>query len=312
MVRRDAAGARAQVSDGDLVAAVVGDPAGPDVLLLQDGVDRAVVAVAAQAAADAELAARIDALGLTPPQAQTLAAPAAPVVETLGGETDEDTDRALLGFAGALLLFFALTFTGAGVAGGVAEEKSSRISEILLAALSPTQLLTGKILGIGLLGLGQLLALAVPAAVGAVVNADDLPDGVLGVVGGVLLWFVLGFALYSCAYGALGALVSRQEEVGVAIIPLGLLLLVGYLIASAGIDDPDMPLLRVASFIPPFAPTVMPMRMAAGVSAWEVALSAAITVATTVLLVRVAGVVYRRAIVRTGPRLRLRDVLRPT
>ena len=103
-----------------------------------------------------------------------------------------------------LLLYFQLIGYGVWVALGVVEEKSSRVVELLLATLRPWQLLAGKVIGIGLLGLAQLVLTGlVGIAAGLATGAIDVPSGILGVAGQVLVWFLLGFAFYACLYAAL-------------------------------------------------------------------------------------------------------------
>ena len=124
-------------------------------------------------------------------------------------------------------------------------------------------------------------------------------------------WFALGYGLYACAYAALGALVERQEEVNGAVMPITMGLVVTYLLAVQAQASPDSALAVATSVIPLTAPVVMPMRLAVStVSPAVVVLSVLGVAATAVVFVRVGAVVYRRAIIRTGRRLKLREVLR--
>lgn len=117
-----------------------------------------------------------------------------------------------LGFMAAIVLFLMLLQYGGWILYGVVEEKSSRVVEVVLAAVRPTQLLAGKVLGIGAVAVGQGLLLAVTALVTVwAVGADHLPDGTPATTAAALLWFVIGFALYSFAFATLGSLASRQR-----------------------------------------------------------------------------------------------------
>ena len=99
------------------------------------------------------------------------------------------------------------------MARGVTEEKSSRVVELLLTTLSPRRLLAGKVLGVGLLGLAQLVVAGGAAlAAGRLAGGAGLPSAAPETVALVLLWFVLGYVFYSVAFAAVGALVSRQED----------------------------------------------------------------------------------------------------
>jgi len=115
---------------------------------------------------------------------------------------------------GVLLLYLQVVTYGYWIAMGVAEEKSSRVVEVLPAKTRPAPLMAGKILGIGLLALGQLLLLSATGLIAALVTgAVELPGQAAGTMAIVLMWFVLGFALYAVLFAAAGALASRQEEV---------------------------------------------------------------------------------------------------
>jgi ABC-2 type transport system permease protein len=196
---------------------------------------------------------------------------------------------------------------------GVVEEKSTRVVELLLARMPPWQLLAGKILGIGLLGLGQLLLVAVAASgSAAAVDAVDVPRVDAGLVAWLLVWFVVGFALWSVAYGALGALASRSEDAQAVSAPATVVLVVTYFFALfIAFDDPEALVSRVASFVPVTAPLIMPIRLARGqVASWETLLALLLAAAAIYLLVRLAGRVYAGALLRTSGKVRLRDAWR--
>jgi ABC-2 type transport system permease protein len=137
---------------------------------------------------------------------------------------------------------------------------------VLPATLRPAQLLLGEITGIGIIAIVQLVVAALPALIAAeLVGAVHLPDATASTVAWGLAWFVAGYALYATAYGALGALVGRQQEVGQVTAPVLLPLLAGYLAsATVGGSNPDGGAARLLSLIPPFSPMVLPVRIAAG------------------------------------------------
>jgi len=214
-------------------------------------------------------------------------------------------------FAG-LLMYVAITIYGGAVATGVAQEKTSRTAEVLLAAVRPQQLLVGKVVGIGLVGLGQL-AVAVVAGLltNAVVHSAKIPPSVWALMPAFLAFFVAGFALYAFALAATGALVARQEEVQSATFPLVLPLLIGYLITYAAVGSPNATWLRVLSWLPPLTPTLMPARIALGqVAWWEYPLVAALMIGSIWAVVRLASSVYRRALLHGGERISFGAVLR--
>lgn len=213
-------------------------------------------------------------------------------------------------FIGGLILYIALVTYGGWVASGVLEEKSSRVIEVVLAAVRPSELLAGKVIGVGLVGLGQLVAVGGVGLAAAALAGSDPPSSVSAAVGLVALWFVLGFAFYSCAFAALGAAASRQEDAQAAMGPLVGLLVAAYLLSTAVQTNPDGLLARVGSFVPPLAPMTVPARVLLGhAPLWEVLLSVALMLAGTYALVRLGARAYGGAVLRFGARLGLRELL---
>jgi ABC-2 type transport system permease protein len=209
------------------------------------------------------------------------------------------------------VLFMAVAFYGGFVLMGVVEEKSSRVVEVLLSRLRPTELLSGKIVGIGLVGLAQLCLVAGSALVALRFSTNSVASTTPGTMGWLVFWFILGYGFYSVLYATLGSLVSRQEEAQSVQFPVTAILLVAYFLSMAATRSPDSLTAVVGSLLPPTAPMVMTVRMAhGGVPWWEIALAAALTLATIWALVRLAGRVYTGAVLRIGPRVRLRDALR--
>ncbi|HEX3395001.1 MAG TPA: ABC transporter permease [Acidimicrobiales bacterium] len=310
-VRRldDEASAVAAVRSETIDVAIVGT----DHVVVRRTLAPTLEALVDQAVSTARASDSLSARGVSPAEVDSLLRPPPLPVRRLDPPSRTNTANKSLAFGGCLFLYLSLLSFGLVVANGVVEEKSTRVSEILLGAMRPSQLLAGKVIGIGIVGSLQLLAVGLPAAVAAlVVGSLDVPTGTPLTFGAIGLWFLLGFAFYSCAFAAAGASVSRAEEVGNATMPLTMLLLAAYLIGvTAATGDPDSPLVRVASFLPPLMPMVMLARAAVGdVSLWVVPVAMVVEVASTWLLVRVAGRVYTGAIVRTGPRVKLRQAWR--
>lgn len=311
-VREEGAAEAAQAARSGEVDAAVIDRGGnaPLTVVVDEELPDGLRATILQAAAAARVGAALADAGVPPARIAELNRPPAVAVEAADPVEYEDADLGV-GFIVAVLLYLTLIISGAIVAAGVAEEKTSRVSEVLLASLRPTELLIGKVAGIGLITLAQLAAAAIPALLAALaLDVAELPDATGAVVAWGLVWFVVGYLMYSAAYGALGALVGRQQEVGqVTAIPAGLLLL-GYLGSTFLPGDPDATWVQVGSILPPFAPMMMPMRVAAGgVPAAEMALALALAAATAVAATLFGARVYRAGITRTGPRVRLRDAL---
>ncbi len=301
------AAARTAVQDGDADAVFLGG----DRVLVEEDLDGDAEQVVQSAYRQAAAAQRLAAAGIDPAAAgRALDVP--PLAVTALDPPDPDADaRRGAAYFGVLLLYFQLFGYGLWVALGVVEEKSSRVVELLLATLRPWQLLAGKIIGIGLLGLGQLVLTGAVGIVTAIATgAVDVPSGVLGVAGQVLVWFLLGFAFYACLFAALASLVSRQEEIQNVTTPLSVLLLGSFFLAIAALSSPDTTLVRVTSIVPPFSTMVMPIRWAAGEAPlWELALAIVLMVAVVVALVRLAGWIYAGAVLRSGPRVKLTEAL---
>lgn len=232
-------------------------------------------------------------------------------VATAAGAEDDD-EKAGIAFIVVLILYGQLLAYGYWVASGVVEEKASRVVEVLLSTIRSGQLLAGKIIGLGLLGLTQLLLIAVigVAAAGAA-GAVDIDLSLFSTVALAVAWFVLGYAFYACAYAVAGAIVPRQEELQSSTTPLTMLILVSFFLAFAALNDPDGTLARVASFVPFSAPMIMPVRIALGeVGAVEVIASIAVTAGAAAALVPLAARIYSGAVLRTGSSIKLKDAWR--
>ncbi len=301
------------VRDGTLEALLDGPVSAPVVVVkteLDRGLSLAVPVLAQQLALDRE----ISVLGGDPSAVAQSLATAALEVRPLEQPPEVDEARGVTGLIGGILIYMALVVTGQLVAQGVVEEKTSRVVELLLATMRPWQLMAGKILGIGTFGLIQLLLVAgagvgTAAATGALAGTQiDLT----ATFAWVLVWFLLGYAMYSVVLAALAALVSRQEDVGTVITPVILVMVIPYMVGvTMGLQDPTNPVVVNLSLFPFFSPFLMPIRVATGtVEAWQLALSLGLTLAVIPVLVWLAGKIYGNAVLRTGARVSLRAALR--
>ncbi len=184
--------------------------------------------------------------------------------------------------------------------------------EVLLATVRATQLLSGKVIGFAALAFAQMLALGVTFAVAALAVGSHAIRGAAGVV--VLigaLWLILGYGLYCCAFAAAGSLITRQSDAGNASMPLLIPLIVVYSLSNGALFNGASPFYHALAYVPWTAPIAMPTLFAIGaVSAWQMIVSALLCVLATIATARLAGVIYERAVMRTGARLKLRQVLR--
>jgi ABC-2 type transport system permease protein len=306
------AAARAQLRHGALDVALVD---GRNVVV-DDPIDLSRVTGRVRLVAAVSEAARLQTAmtdaGLTSEQAaQVLRRPSLPI-QALGKPKPAETDQATT-VVGVIAIFIFFQTYGSWILVGVAEEKSSRIAEVLLAAVRPRHLVGGKILGIGLTGLAQAIVLAATAIVASrAVGSDALRGahafGAVAAVG----WFVLGFSFYSWLYAAAGSLVNRQSDAQAAGFPITVPLFVGYFasLTSLGSAEPST-LVKVLAYLPPTAPMCMPtLIVSGGVEAWQVGLVVVMSLAASLVMARVAGAIYSNSILRTGKRIKWMEALR--
>ncbi|HET8970934.1 MAG TPA: ABC transporter permease [Candidatus Nanopelagicales bacterium] len=305
---------REQVLAGTLDALVVDGTGATLQVIVDTDLPDQLRGVLTAAAGQQALAEQITALGGDPAQVAEQVRKAEVEVTPLNTAPTYDPQRLVLGSAAGVLIYLALMFTGQMVAQGVVEEKSSRVVELLLAAVRPWELMAGKVLGIGLVGLLQVAIVGVAGVVagrlsgGLTISLATTVSSVLWLV----LWFVFGFVVFSLVFGGLASLVSRQEDVGSVIAPAMMFLIVGYVVGISVLPtDPGNPIVAVLSMVPFFSPTLMPMRLAmGGVPPWQIALSIVLVLVTIPALVVLAGRMYRNAVIRTGERVGLREALR--
>ena len=213
---------------------------------------------------------------------------------------------------GLILVFIMLSQYNAWVLMGVMEEKTSRVVEVLLAAVRPVKLLAGKVLGIGSVAFAQATLIVAFALVLASSVGSDLLKGTAPlVVVSTLLWLVLGFAFYCWVYAAAGSMASRQAQVQSLAFPLSIPIIFGYVTSLTAANSSNASsLIKVLAYLPPTAPFAMPVLVGLGaVTWWEFTASAALSVVCTVAVARLAASVYQRAILHTGRRVQLREVL---
>ena len=307
---------RAQVADGTLDVLVSGAPAALTVLVnqnLDDELRGVLNGLVRQQVLRGQLAALEDSAGIDVNAILRTVSEAQVTVRALSPVDNTDDSRLPMALVVVALLYLALLLYGSLVAQGVVEEKSSRVVEFLLSAVRPRQLLAGKVIGLGLVG---LLQLGVVGLVGLVVGlaVSVLPSfgaAVAALVWG-LLWYVLGFLLYATVFAAVGALVSRQEDVQSVLMPVTAVLVVAFALGFAVLSrDPTGTVTTVLSLVPPLSPILMPGRLALGaVPFWQVALALALTAAMIVLLSRAGGKVYQNSLLRKDSRVSLWRSLR--
>ena len=250
--------------------------------------------------------------GVSAGQIADILDPAPVPVSSVEPQDPNRQTNSTVAFVAVLLLYGQLFGYGVWVATGVIEEKASRVVEILLSTIRARQLLAGKILGIGALGLLQLACVSTYGIVLATATgALDIPGQALGTALLAVGWFVLGFAFYASLFAVSGALVARMEELQNAIVPLNLVILASLIVSLGSTKNPGSTLSIVASIVPFSSALAMPVRISLGAATpLQVVASLVVTIGSTALLIPLAGRVYSGAVLRTGARVKLRDAWR--
>jgi ABC-2 type transport system permease protein len=261
--------------------------------------------------------------------------------------TGEANGRAAIGFAFSLLLFLQITVYGMHVMRGVVEEKSNRIVEVIISSVKPWEWMAGKVIGIGLVGLTQivgfgLLGWAVVALGGGWLEASGAlaPGGMMGLeepavgldwqtwlaaqpewsflldvnwglmIAATLFFYVAGFGLYAALFAAVGAAVEQESDAQYLLMPVMAPLTASYVLASMALQNPEGTLAVVGSMVPFTAPVMMLMRLPVGVPFWQFAVAAVGTLLTAWCLLWVAGRIYRTGLLMYGKRPTLRELFR--
>jgi len=288
-----------------------------------------------QAATAIAVGDRLDRLAIPAGQQATLFAPAAFAVAwpdpartdpIQGGAAMVGQD--MLAFGMTILIFMIVIMYGNWVAMSVVEEKSSRVMEVVLNAATPFQLLAGKVFGVGSVAFIQYAAVIV--AGGAALLAQPTVQSVVlsssasstlvpqGLTPGLLVLFgvygILGFLLYASLYAAAGSLVSRQEDVNSAVMPMTLISTAGYLIgiyASMGLLDARSGWITALAFVPFLSPFMMLGRASTGLAQpWEVGLSILLLAGMIAVAIWVAARIYAVGVLLYGQRPGARAVWR--
>ncbi len=262
---------------------------------------------------------------------------------TMGEEGNEETSatplKMGLGYIAGILIYFFIFFYAVQVMRGVIEEKTSRIVEVIISSVRPRQLMMGKILGIGLVGVVQFLiwvilsgtiyavvstfiypeifAQQVPAGPGSpdlstvdqtnlfsMLNSINFPV----VLSGFVFYFFGGYFLYSALFAALGSAIDQEADSQQFMLPVTAPMIIAITTAMNVIQDPNGPLAFWMSMIPLTSPISMMIRLPFGVPIWQIALSALILVGTFFGVVALAGKIYRVGILMYGKKVTWKEL----
>jgi ABC-2 type transport system permease protein len=242
-------------------------------------------------------------------------------VDNQGTKRTNGLGAFLLPFVLLLAIYMTVLIYGIYVMRSVIEEKSSRVLEVLLGSVTPMQLMAGKIIGVGAVGLTQIVIWAASGALlgsggyamarhllGNTVQDAHLAPAVLILFP---VFFILGYATYACLYAAIGAMVNSDEEASQFQFPVTLPLLFCMVFATAIIGDPNTPLAFWLSMFPLTSPIIMFVRISVSMPpTWQIALSIAISLATLYGLVWLSSRIYRVGILMYGKRPSLPEILK--
>lgn len=232
------------------------------------------------------------------------------------GIKEEGYGNMVLAYLLTFLLYFSMIMIGQMTMQSVIEEKGNKIVEVILSSISPTELMTGKILGGSLIGLIQMAIWLSPVILLMSTTIFVLPKEFLfsitpTVVGYVLINFFIGLMTYIGLYATMGAIFDNPQDAASGAMPVMMLILIPFLIAMSMIENPNRPIAEIASMLPFASLMVMPARMTlVGVPIWHLGISLLINIITFVAIFPVAGKIYRVGILRTGKKPKWGEVVK--
>ncbi len=219
----------------------------------------------------------------------------------------------------SVILFFAIYFCAFQVSSSITIEKTSKIVETLVTSTSPRTIILGKTIGIGLVGLLQMLLFVLTAIFSAKAFLDpviisqlfDLSNFTPFLAIITVVYFILGYFSYALLYALTGSTVSKPEEIQTANTPVVLITMFGFYLAYFTLLNPTSDLNIFASLLPISSPFCMPLRVMMGIaSGWDIFLSIAILIAFCIIVAHFAIKIYSNAILNYGSRMTFKDMLK--
>ena len=259
---------------------------------------------------------QINKLGLTEAELQSIT----PNFEFTLEQTEEEEAKGNI-FAMmlmSLVLFYAIYFCAYQVSSSITTEKTSKIMETLVTSTSPRTIVLGKTIGIGIVGLLQLILIVGTALVSAKLFLEtELLDAILdmssitpfvGII--TIIYFILGYLAYALLYALTGSTVSKPEDIQSANQPVAILAVIGFYLAYFTMMNPTSELNIFASLFPISSPFCMPFRVMMGLSnGTDIAISIAILIATILVIAQVAIKIYSNAILNYGTKMSIKDIV---
>lgn len=234
---------------------------------------------------------------------------------------DDENDNYGVAMAASFILFFAVYFYGNSVAVSVSSEKTSRVMETLVTSTTPKNIIIGKTLAMGIVGLGQMLLLILTAVASYKLFIPADMDLISTMIGNInlnvtsiaicIIYFILGYTVYAFLNAVTGATISKVEDLNSAQTPIALISLFSFYLAYFTATVPDSSASKFASIFPFSSAFSMPGRiLAGGATTWEIMLSIAVLIATAVIFAFISIKAYSGAVLHYGKRLNIKDLFK--
>ena len=260
---------------------------------------------------------RISKLGLTEQQLQSIT----PNFEFDIEQTEEKSasGNILVMMLMSIVLFYAIYFCAYQVSSSITTEKTSKIIETLVTSTSPKTIVLGKTIGIGLVGLAQMILIVATALISAKTFLEPgVLDSVLDMSNvtpylGIMtaIYFILGYLAYALLYALTGSTVSKPEDIQSANSPVAILAVIGFYLSYFTMMNPTSKLNLFASLFPISSPFCMPFRIMMGLAnSTDVIISIAILVVTIIVIAKVAIKIYSNAILNYGTKMNIKDIIK--
>lgn len=242
-----------------------------------------------------------------------------------GNETEGAGEVAsIVGIIFTFLIYMFIFTYGGMVMSGVLEEKTNRIVEVIVSSVKPFELMMGKMIGIGLVGLTQFGIWAALIITVSLFGGTLFPDNqmlvqfssmvtsinLIGLLFYFILFFIGGYLIYASLFAAIGAMVNAQEDTQQYMMPITILIIFAFMAGTYSAQNPDGPLAFWTSIIPLTSPIVMMVRLPFGVPTWELIVSIALLAATVVATIWIAGKIYRTGILMYGKKPDLKEIVK--
>ena len=218
----------------------------------------------------------------------------------------------------SIVLFYAIYFCAYQVSTSITTEKTSKIIETLVTTTKPRTIILGKTIGIGTVGLIQVCAIVLVSLISAKIflpegmleSALDLSQITVGLGIITIIYFLLGYGVYSLLYALTGSTVSKPEDIQSANTPVAILSVVGFYLAYFTMMNPTSNLNIFASIFPFSSPFCMPFRIMMGVAMpWEIIISILVLIIFMIIVAKISIKIYSSAILNTGSRISFKEMI---